>query len=194
MSNESTDILDEAAVDEPTRLKEPLDKIISWVLRVTICLLLLVSSFKVFHFPVAGFVFHGLLFLILVFYILRFSRKTSKKHLDYIKLGFVFFYTIVLTLKSFIYIPEKVAMFLWGITIVLFLYFLNVQGKAYFKNENQSVRMKRLWNISRLLIFSGIFLIAIAFIFKTMHWPGANLSLMCATALLIIGILTHIRE
>ena len=196
MIRERNDILDDTIFVTSPNDKEPADKIISWVLRITLSLLLISVVFKVLHWPVPMYFFPGMLLILLVAYTFRFARKRIKTHLDFVKYVYVSLYCVSAVFGEYIYyyLPRNVGYVLGGISLVLLLYILSVQGLAYFNNENKSLKLKRLWQISRFFTFFGFGFFCIAILFKIMHWPGATISILIASLFTIVGILTHIRE
>jgi len=196
MMKERIDILDNDVFSAQPKKKESADKLISWILRISLSFVLLTFVFKILHWPVPMYFVPGMLAILLLAYSWRFIRKGSKKHLDYVKFSFVCLYCLLVLFGEYLYysLPQMISYFLWGATLTLLIYILSVQGMAYFNNENTSLKLKRLWQVSRFFTFFGLGLFCIAILFKMMHWLGANIALLVASLFTTVGIMTHIRE
>lgn len=158
------------------------DKKYVWALRAFFSLFFLSALMQIMHWPFVDEIRMIASLIIVVFYPLRFAKKTSKNWLDYIKLllaiSFIF---NLLSLKSF----ENIQLFIQS---TLFMIWFFNEGFFYFsyqtifhKKERSSqdildVEDRDIQKSTFLPLVDTAFILCIAIsvagaLFRIMHWP-----------------------
>lgn len=134
----------------------PAKKHFSTPLRILMVLLLVGMIFKIMTWPFAKVIMLTSFVGIVVLYGMRFWKKTEKKHVDFVKLILVVFWTTngILEILNFPY-----TLFFQVVTAVTFVLWFVMEGTAYFMDEERRAKNSNshiLWNCIMVIGTLGI--------------------------------------
>lgn len=130
---------------------------------------------RAFHWPYATVVIFISFVAILVFYALRFSRKSEKKPIDYMKMALVLFFATngILKILDFPYI-----LFFQIVTALTFVAYFVMDGTAYFMNNDINIKDNLTNIICNALMAIGVLTLILG---GFMHLLGFDYSIPILT-------------
>ncbi len=147
----------------------------SYLLSVSIAILIIGVLFKIMHWPFSGIMILASLISILILNLIRFILNKEKTVLSYLKL--IFILSWIFNSTTIFYIPwyeqPLYKMLAWGSLIAWLITYM--YESIFAKGEDERPLADR---ISDLIIFIASVVVAIGVIFKILHWPKAGLFLV----------------
>ncbi len=161
-------------------------KILKAPLRIAVAVLLLGMLARIVQWPYAKVIVITGFVSIVLFYCLRFWKKSEKQFLDYVKLILVVFWS---TNGVFRMLDLPYTLLFQIVTGISFIVWFIMEGTAYFMDEDRHTKNSPLqiwWNIA--MVF-GTLSIIMGGLMKVLHWQFANVLLVSGIVIVALYIL-----
>lgn len=171
------------------------DKTLKTPLRVTLACLIVGMLMRILHWPYAGGIILVSFFTIAILYSIRFSKKTEKKPVDYIKMVLVLFWTTngALRILDFPY----TMLFQIG-TAISFIVWFAMEGTAYFMDHDRKATnsiIEVAWNFAMVI---GVLTIICGGLMHLLKWeysiPTLTAGLTIVTAYILKDIFVSAKK
>ena len=145
----------------------PVKKHFSTPLRILMVVLMTGMVFKIMAWPYAKLIMLLSFVGIVVLYSLRFWKKTEKKHVDFVKLILVIFWTSngILQILNFPY-----TLFFQIVTAVTFVLWFVMEGTAYFMDDERRTKNSFSHIVWNCIMIVGTLGIICGSLLKILNW------------------------